>query len=94
MEHEGKALAADEFDDKHHRDPAVASVHIRALVTWLAIFPMVTVGMTLLGFVAPTWPAYLKALVLTAIVVPVAVYFAVPRLLMAHTKMRAATSRR
>jgi antibiotic biosynthesis monooxygenase (ABM) superfamily enzyme len=89
VEHEGKALAADELDDRHHRSPAVASVHVRAVVTWLAIFPMAAVGMTVLGVVVPLWPSYLKALVLTAFVVPTAVYFAVPRLLMVHSRVRA-----
>jgi antibiotic biosynthesis monooxygenase (ABM) superfamily enzyme len=88
VEHEGKPLAADEFDDKHHRSPSVASVHTREIVTWLAIFPMAAVGMSVLAYVAPAWPAVLKALVLTVFVVPVAVYFAVPRLLMLHNKIR------
>ena len=93
MEHEGKALAADEFDDAHHRNPAVASVHVRAVVTWLAIFPMAAVGMTVLGITVPAWPSYLKALVLTVFVVPTAVYFAVPRLLMVHSKSRSPRKR-
>lgn len=88
MEHEGKALAADELDDKHHRSPSVASVHVRAIVTWLAIFPMVAIGMTVLGIVVPDWPSVLKALALTAIVVPTTVYFVVPRLLMLHSTIR------
>jgi antibiotic biosynthesis monooxygenase (ABM) superfamily enzyme len=94
VEHAGKALAADEFDDSHRRNPAVASVHVRAVVTWLAIFPMAAIGMTVLGAVVPQWPAYLKALVLTAFVVPTAVYFAVPRLLMLHSKVRQTRTRR
>lgn len=88
MEHDGKALAADEFDDHHHRNPAVASVHVRAIVTWLAIFPMAAIGMTILGLLAPAWPAVLKALILTLFVVPTAVYFAVPRLLLLHSRFR------
>lgn len=92
MEHEGKALAADEFDDKHHRNPAVASVHIRAIVTWLAIFPMAAVGMSVLQLAVPTWSPVVKALALTALVVPTAVYVAVPRLLMLHSKMRISQS--
>jgi antibiotic biosynthesis monooxygenase (ABM) superfamily enzyme len=88
VEHDGKALAADEFDDHHHRNPAVASVHVRAVVTWVAIFPMAAIGMTVLGLIVPTWPAVFKALLLTLVVVPIAVYFAVPRLLMLHSKIR------
>jgi antibiotic biosynthesis monooxygenase (ABM) superfamily enzyme len=88
VEHDGKALAADEFDDHHHRSPSVASVHVRAIVTWLAIFPMAAVGMTVLSVLVPAWPAVLKALVLTLFVVPTAVYFAVPRLLLLHGRLR------
>ena len=88
MEHDGKALAADEFDDHHHRSPSVASVHVRATVTWIAIFPMAAIGMTVLALLVPAWPAVLKALVLTLFVVPTAVYFAVPRLLVLHSRVR------
>ncbi|MFC6356000.1 hypothetical protein [Luethyella okanaganae] len=56
------------------------SVHVRAAITWLAIFPLVAVGMTLLGPVTDTWHPVLRALVLTLIVVPIAVYLVVPRL--------------
>jgi antibiotic biosynthesis monooxygenase (ABM) superfamily enzyme len=88
MEHEGKPLAADETDAHHHRDPSVASVHVRAVVTWLAIFPMAAIGMTVLGDVVPAWPPALKALILTLVVVPAAVYFAVPRLLLLYIKTK------
>lgn len=88
MEHEGKPLAADEIDARHHRNPSIASVHVRALVTWLAIFPLAAAGMTVLGRVFPAWPTVLKALVLTLVVVPTAVYFAVPRLLLLYSKAR------
>jgi len=81
VEHDGKALAADEID-AHHRRSGVASVHVRALVTWLAIFPLVAVGMSLLSFVADDWPPVLRALVLTGVVVPLTVYQIVPRLLL------------
>jgi antibiotic biosynthesis monooxygenase (ABM) superfamily enzyme len=87
MEHEGKALAADEFDNGRRPGPAVPSVHIRALVTWLAIFPMVAIGMSAIGALATDWPPVLKSLVLTAVVVPLAVYVVVPRLLMAYGKI-------
>ena len=81
MEHEGKALATDETDASHHRAIGVASIHVRAAVTWLAIFPMAAAGMCALGAWAPLWHPVLRALILTLAVVPTAVYFAVPRLL-------------
>ncbi|GLY64660.1 hypothetical protein [Amycolatopsis taiwanensis] len=63
------------------------SVHVRAAITWLAIFPMVAVGMTVMAPFTGGWPPALRALVLTAFVVPAAVYFVVPRLLAAHRRV-------
>lgn len=57
------------------------SVHVRAVITWLAIFPLVAIGMTVMGPLTPEWHPVLRALVLTLIVVPLAVYLAVPQLL-------------
>jgi antibiotic biosynthesis monooxygenase (ABM) superfamily enzyme len=98
MTHDGRALAADETDSHHHRAPGVASVHVRAVVTWCAIFPLVTAGMTIMAWTATDWAPVLRALVLTAIVVPLAVYVVVPQLLRLHAAVarvldRAATSR-
>jgi antibiotic biosynthesis monooxygenase (ABM) superfamily enzyme len=94
MEHEGRALAADETDIHHRHTTGMASVHVRALVTWLAIFPLAATGMCALGAMVPQWHPVLRAFVLTLVVVPVAVYFAVPRLLLLQTHIgRAARSR-
>jgi hypothetical protein len=81
LHHDGQALAADEPDHGHHRPAGVASVHTRAFVTWVAIYPVATVGMSAVGRVAPDWPAPLRALMLTLVVVPVTVYVTVPGLL-------------
>lgn len=94
MEREGKALAADETDTHHHRPQGVASVHVRAVITWLAIFPLAAVGMSVLAGLAPAWPPVLRAFVLTLVVVPTAVYFAVPRLLLLHGHLSRALTRR
>ena len=93
MEHEGKALAADDTDARHHRTAGMASVHVRAVITWLAIFPLAAVGMSVLAVVAPGWPPVLRAFTLTLVVVPIAVYFAVPRLLLLQTKLGHAAPR-
>ncbi|MEN0140393.1 MAG: hypothetical protein AAGC80_34925 [Rhodococcus sp. (in: high G+C Gram-positive bacteria)] len=67
------------------RDVApVPSVHLRVAVTWVSIFPLVTLGMTVMtlsGPITATWPTWLRALSLTGVVVPTAVYFVVPRVL-------------
>ena len=60
---------------------APVSVHVRALITWLAIFPLVTIGLYVLAPLAADWPVFLRALVLTIIVVPLSVYVVVPQLL-------------
>jgi len=94
VEHEGKPLAADETDAHHHRNPAIASVHVRALITWLSIFPMVAIGMTVMGLFAQDWHPVLRAFVLTIVVVPTAVYLVVPRLLKLYGWMRRSAAAR
>jgi len=81
LPHDGAALAADETDHGHHRPAGLASIHTRAAITWLAIFPLAAIGMTALTAFVPTWAPVLKALVLTAVVVPLSVYVLVPRML-------------
>jgi antibiotic biosynthesis monooxygenase (ABM) superfamily enzyme len=50
-------------------------------MTWAAIFPLVTLGMYAIAPFADGWPPVLRALLLTVLVVPAAVYLVVPRLL-------------
>jgi antibiotic biosynthesis monooxygenase (ABM) superfamily enzyme len=94
MEHLGKALAADETDAHHLRTPGVASVHTRAAITWVAIFPLVAAGMTLMSLMVPDWPPVVRALVLTLVVVPAAVYLIVPCLLLLSSRIAGARQRR
>ena len=68
--------------------PAPPSVHVRAVITWLAIFPLVAIGMILIGPVSESWHPVLRAFALTVVVVPLAVYVVVPRLLGAYAAMR------
>ncbi|MFC0446880.1 hypothetical protein [Rhodococcus jostii] len=63
---------------------AAPSIHVRVAVTWVSIFPLVTLGMTVMALLGPTaaaWPTWLRALMLTGVVVPTAVYLVVPRVL-------------
>ncbi len=65
------------------------SVHIRALITWLAIFPLVSIGFyTVIPLMAGAHPL-LKVLVLTLLVVPAAVYLVVPNLIKVYFKLAA-----
>jgi antibiotic biosynthesis monooxygenase (ABM) superfamily enzyme len=87
VEHDGRAFAADEINGHHHGNAGGVSVHVRAVVTWAAIFPMAALGMKVIADVAPGWDPVLRALVLTAVVVPTAVYLAVPRLLFLYARV-------
>ena len=64
------------------------SVHLRALATWLTIFPLVAIGMTVMVPFTTDWHPVLRALVLTAIVVPLAVYVVVPRVIGLLVRLR------
>lgn len=61
--------------------PSAPSAHVRAVITWLAIFPLVAIGMTAMAPLTADWHPVLRAFVLTLVVVPLAVYLVVPRLL-------------
>jgi len=78
--------------------PSTASVHVRAFITWVAIFPLVAIGIEALAVLAPQWHPFLRAFVLTSVVVPIAVYFVVPYLLLLERRLsgavRAARARR
>ena len=57
------------------------SIHLRALITWLAIFPLVTLGfLTVIPAMGDAHPI-LKVFVLTLIVVPLAVSIVVSNLM-------------
>jgi antibiotic biosynthesis monooxygenase (ABM) superfamily enzyme len=65
------------------------SIHVRALITWLAIFPLVTLGfLTVIPLMGTAHPI-LKVFVLTLIVVPLAVYLVVPNLMKVYGKLAA-----
>ncbi|MGW4929793.1 hypothetical protein ACWEOH_11600 [Agromyces sp. NPDC004153] len=68
--------------------PTPPSVHVRAVITWLAIFPLVAVGMLLIAPIAESWHPVLRAFVLTLVVVPLAVYLVVPQLMRAYVALR------
>jgi antibiotic biosynthesis monooxygenase (ABM) superfamily enzyme len=59
------------------------SIHVRALATWLAIFPLVSIGLVVVAVLAPRWDPLFQAFILTLIIVPLAVYFVVPQIIKA-----------
>jgi antibiotic biosynthesis monooxygenase (ABM) superfamily enzyme len=70
------------------------SVHTRAVITWLAIFPLVAIGMTILAPLTESWHPALRALVLTLAVVPTAVYLVVPKLLAGYGSLKRRQARK
>ena len=69
------------------RPPAVTSIHVRALLSWLVIFPLVAVGMTVTSPFIADWHPVLRALALTVVVVPTAVYLGIPALLAVYNRI-------
>ncbi|AJT66567.1 hypothetical protein T261_4930 [Streptomyces lydicus] len=63
------------------------SIHRRALITWLAIYPTVTVVLGLLGPATAELPLLVRTLILTGIVVPVAAYVLIPALMKANAAL-------
>ena len=59
----------------------------------LAIFPLVSIGMLAMAPFTESWHPVLRAFVLTLVVVPLAVYLVVPRLLRAHGRLVVARAR-
>ena len=57
---------------------ATPSIHVRAVITWLAIFPLVAIGITVMAPLTAGWDQLLRVFVLTTIVVPLSVYLVVP----------------
>ncbi|MEC3920056.1 hypothetical protein [Nocardia sp. CDC160] len=62
----------------------VPSVHRRALITWLAVYPTITIALALLGPEMGSLPVFVRTLILTAIVVPVSAYLLIPLLMKAN----------
>ncbi|MFG2874728.1 hypothetical protein ACGFYU_06910 [Streptomyces sp. NPDC048337] len=72
---------------------AVPSIHRRALITWVAVYPTITIVLALLRPVLKDVPLVLQTLVLTAIAIPIVVYVLVPALMKANASLAARRSR-
>lgn len=72
--------------------PKPPSIHARAVITWLAIFPLVTLGFYAIEPFASEWNPVARALLLSLVVVPLAVYLVVPWLMRAYARLRRNTA--
>jgi antibiotic biosynthesis monooxygenase (ABM) superfamily enzyme len=59
------------------------------VITWLAIFPLVAIMLTILGGLLGDAHPVLQAFLLTLIVIPIAVYLVVPNLMKTYMKLKA-----
>ena len=57
------------------------SIHVQAALTFLAIFPLVAIGITAIDPFTVGWDPLLRVFALTLIVVPLSVYLVVPWLM-------------
>jgi antibiotic biosynthesis monooxygenase (ABM) superfamily enzyme len=62
------------------------SIHIRAAITWLAIFPLVALGLTVMAPFTVGWDPLLRVFVLTLVTVALAVYLVVPWLMRLYNR--------
>ncbi|MEC3958460.1 hypothetical protein VMT65_35880 [Nocardia sp. CDC153] len=65
----------------------VPSVHRRAIITWLAVYPTITLALALLGPLMTGLPLMARTLVLTAVVVPTTAYLLIPMLTKANHRL-------
>jgi antibiotic biosynthesis monooxygenase (ABM) superfamily enzyme len=70
------------------------SIHVLAVLTWLAIFPLVAIGITAMGPFTVSWDPLLRVFVLTTVVVPLSVYLVVPWFVRIYDRYLAGANRR
>jgi antibiotic biosynthesis monooxygenase (ABM) superfamily enzyme len=61
--------------------PPAPSIHRRLLLTWLAVYPTITVVQLFLGTSVAHFALPVRTLIVTALVAPVVVYVALPQIL-------------
>ena len=54
------------------------SIHVQAAITFVAIFPLVAIGIRVMAPFTVGWDPLLRVFVLTLVVVPLSVYLVVP----------------
>ncbi|PPF36671.1 hypothetical protein [Pseudoclavibacter sp. AY1H1] len=64
------------------------SIHVRAVLTWLAIFPLVAITSMLAEPLVGSWHPIARACVVTLVVVPLAVYLVVPSFVKLYGRIR------
>lgn len=66
--------------DAHTRAPAQPPRYKLALLTWIGVYPIITLLLAALGPATAAWPLPLRTLLLTAVMVPTLTWLVVPAL--------------
>ena len=74
--------------------PAAPSIHRRLLLTWLAVYPTITIVQELLGTSVAHFALPVRTLIVTALVAPVVVYLALPQIVKADRRIAHAWANR
>jgi uncharacterized protein len=68
--------------DAQNRAPAQAPPRYKlALVTWIGVYPVITLLLAAMGPAMATWPLPLRTLLLTAVMVPTLTWLVLPTLM-------------
>ncbi|NUR30870.1 MAG: hypothetical protein HOV83_34315 [Catenulispora sp.] len=67
--------------------PAGPSIHRRVLLTWVAVYPTITILQSLLGTKVAAYPLPVRTLVLTVFMAPLVTYLMLPAVMKAHAKV-------
>lgn len=65
------------------------SIHRRVLLTWVAVYPTITILQSLLGSRVAAYPLPVRTLVLTVFMAPLVTYLMLPAVMKAHAKVTA-----
>ena len=70
------------------------SIHVLAVLTWLAIFPLVAIGITAMAPFTVSWDPLVRVFVLTTVVVPLSMYLVVPWFVRIYDRLLGGPDRR
>lgn len=74
-------------------DKRTPSIHRRAVLTWIAVYPTITILQSVLGTRVAGYPLPVRTLVLTLFMAPLVTYLMLPVVMKAHTAVTARAAR-
>jgi antibiotic biosynthesis monooxygenase (ABM) superfamily enzyme len=74
-------------------DKRTPSIHRRVVLTWIAVYPTITILQSVLGTKVAGYPLPVRTLVLTVFMAPLVTYLMLPAVMKAHSRVTARASR-